>query len=139
MNETTTPRSPAGNANQDSWPFETAPVERTVRAAVNVREILLDVISDREGSSARWRHAVPILERFHGEVVWEGEVHVFDVESTQPARRIYAWLGEGHGRRRKAILVTHMPGVTSARAAVRASLGFHTVRMAHQRGSRRSW
>jgi len=35
--------------------------------------------------------AVPVKETFQGKTVWEGTVHVFDLEGYPKATRAYAW------------------------------------------------
>ena len=41
--------------------------------------------------SARLIQSVPIREWFEHETVWEGAVHVFDLEGHPTASRAYAW------------------------------------------------
>ena len=46
--------------------------------------------------------AVPVKETFQGKTVWEGTVHVFDLEGYPKATRAYAWSSsiEGSNKRR---------------------------------------
>jgi hypothetical protein len=41
--------------------------------------------------SATLAQSVPVLETFEGQTVWEGVVHVFDLEGHPKATRAYAW------------------------------------------------
>src|SRR2546429_5691429 len=49
--------------------------------------------------SARLIQSVPIREWFEHETVWEGAVHIFDLEGHPTASRAYAWSSsiEGSG------------------------------------------
>jgi hypothetical protein len=72
---------------------------------------------------ARLAQSVPVSERFSGQAVWEGVVHVFDLDGHPKATRAYAWSSpvEG-GERRKFYAVLHVPPVTSPVQAVRAAI-----------------
>lgn len=78
-------------------------------------------IEQRFGSTPVHIEAVPVHETFNGQTVWEGTVHVFDIEGGQ---RCYAWAypeDEASGRQR-VVTVLHRPPVDSALAAVRAAI-----------------
>jgi hypothetical protein len=72
---------------------------------------------------ASYREAVQVREDFKGQSVWEGVVHVFDLEGHPKARLAYAWSSPVEGSdRRKFYAVLHIPPVESAEAAVRAAI-----------------
>lgn len=63
-----------------------------------------------------------IVERFRGETVWEGDVHVFELDGHPTAKRAYAWLYKDDDGRQQAKVVLHVPPVDSARRAVQAAI-----------------
>jgi hypothetical protein len=78
-------------------------------------------VEQRFGSTPVYIEAVPVHETFEGQTVWEGVLHVFDVEGGQ---RCYAWAfpeDEASGKRR-IVTVLHQPSVDSPIAAVRAAI-----------------
>lgn len=87
-------------------------------------EELAEVIQKLHGSKATHVETVPIKEMFRGEIVWEGEVEVFDLPDSPEADRVYAWSHETDrvDEPRRTITVLHIPPVTSAEMAVRASI-----------------
>src|SRR5438105_2333617 len=74
--------------------------------------------------SARLVRSVPVKETHDGDAVWDGVVHVFDLEGHPTAARLYAWSSpiEGTPDQRRFFAVLHQPPVTSPAAAVRASI-----------------
>ena len=69
---------------------------------------------------ATFSKGVPIREEVNGKIVWEGEVKVFDLIGHPKARRCYAWTHPNEKSRTVAVL--EIPPVTTALAAVKASL-----------------
>ena len=68
-------------------------------------------------------HSIPILETFEEQPVWEGIVHVFDLECHPQASRAYAWSSPIEGSdRRRFFAVLHQPPITSPLDAVRAAI-----------------
>jgi hypothetical protein len=67
---------------------------------------------------------VPVKEVFQDQVVWEGEVEVFDIPESPEADRIYAWAHDTDraDEPRRTVTVLHVPPVTSPELAVRASI-----------------
>mgnify|MGYP001568004494 CR=1 FL=1 len=65
----------------------------------------------------------PVVERFEGQTVWEGLVHVFDLTGQPTATTCYAWSSpiEGSARRR-FYAVLKVPPIASPDDAVRASI-----------------
>jgi hypothetical protein len=74
--------------------------------------------------SAQLVESVPIKDWHDGDVVWEGVVHVFDLEGHPTASRAYAWSSpiEETTDKRRFFAVLHQPPVTSPSAAVRAAI-----------------
>jgi len=66
---------------------------------------------------ARLVHRQPVVERFKGDTVWEGEVLVFQLQGHPEARTCYAWEVDG-----QVTAVLRVPPVRSAVDAVRASI-----------------
>lgn len=72
---------------------------------------------------ASHREAVEVRETFQGQPVWEGIVHVFNLEGHPEATMAYAWSSPIEGSdRRKFYAVLAIPPVTSPAEAVRASI-----------------
>ncbi len=73
--------------------------------------------------TAQFIEAVTVEETFEAKPVWQGIVHVFEIEGNPKATRCYAWSSPIEGStRRKFVAVLHVPPVTSARDAVRAAI-----------------
>ena len=72
---------------------------------------------------ARLAQSVPIREKFMRETVWEGVVHVFDLEGHPTASRAYAWSSPIEGSdKRRFFAVLHLGPVTGPVQAVRAAI-----------------
>lgn len=75
--------------------------------------------------------AEPVTEKFQDQTVWEGVVHVFDLEGHPEATRAYAWSSPIEGSdKRRFFAVLHIPPITSPVEAVRAAI------VAEQRASK---
>ena len=63
---------------------------------------LRQAVETTHSCSATLAQTVPVRETFRGQAVWEGVVHVFDLEGHSEATRAYAWSSpiEGSTRRR---------------------------------------
>jgi hypothetical protein len=46
------------------------------------------------GTEATHVETVPIKEEFQGQIIWEGEVEVFDLHDHPKTHRVYAWAHE---------------------------------------------
>ncbi len=67
--------------------------------------------------------SIPILETFKDQTVWEGIVHVFDLEGHPQASRAYAWASPVEGSdNRRFFAVLHIPPIMSPLDAVRAAI-----------------
>lgn len=78
-------------------------------------------IEQRFGSIPAYVEAVPVHETFEGQTVWEGVVHVFDIEDGQ---RCYAWAypKDDQSGKQRIVTVLHEPPVDSPIAAVQAAI-----------------
>jgi hypothetical protein len=83
---------------------------------------LKQAVESQHGGTATLAQTVPIREEHEGQVVWDGVVHVFDLEGHQTARRAYAWSYERPDGRRRFFAVLHAGPITSPRDAVRAAI-----------------
>jgi hypothetical protein len=72
---------------------------------------------------ARFRKVVPVEERFQGQLVWDGHVHVFDLDGHTEAKACFAWSSpiEGSSNRRFYAVLQLLP-ISSAADAVRAAI-----------------
>jgi hypothetical protein len=73
---------------------------------------------------ATWRKTVPVCEEFHGEIVWAGDVEVFDLHGHPDAKRCYAWshLEGKNDERTRFVAVLEIPPVDSAQKAVQVQI-----------------
>lgn len=85
---------------------------------------LKKVIRQLHGCEAEHAETVPVKEMFRGQIVWEGEVEVFNIRGHPKARRCYAWAhdtgDDDKGKRYVAVL--ELPPVVSAQTAVRVAI-----------------
>lgn len=84
---------------------------------------LKNAVERMHGGLAVPIQTVPISETFDGKPVWEGAVHVFDLEGHPTAKRAYAWSSPIEGStKRRYFAVLHMPPIDSPQKAVRAAI-----------------
>ena len=84
---------------------------------------LRNAVETQHGGAATFIEAVPVKETFDGTTVWEGTVHVFDLEGHQNATRAYAWSSPIEGStKRRYFAVLHLGGIRSPQDAVRAAI-----------------
>jgi len=64
---------------------------------------------------------VPVIERFKGRIIWDGEVEVFELTDHPKAVRGYAW---GYDKRvgSETITVLEIPPITSPQDAVKVAI-----------------
>ena len=90
-----------------------APAQHQLRIAIEAQH----------GGRAVFRSVEPVDERHNGQPVWQGQVHVFDLEDHPKATRAYAWSSPAEGSdRRRFYAVLHLGPIRSARDAVRAAI-----------------
>ena len=84
---------------------------------------LRKAIESQHGGTATLAQAVPVRETFKGQLVWEGIVHIFDLEGHPMASRAYAWSSPIEGStKRRFFAVLHIPPIVSPLDAVRAAI-----------------
>jgi hypothetical protein len=80
-------------------------------------------IEIQHGGTATLVQAVPVLETFQGQTVWEGVVHIFDLAGHPKATCAYAWSSPIEGStKRRFFAVLHIPPINSPLDAVRAAI-----------------
>ena len=80
-------------------------------------------VEGQHGGKAVLIGVEPVLETFKGETVWDGVVHVFDLEGYPKATRAYAWSSSIEGsNKRRFYAVLHLGGIRSPLDAVRAAI-----------------
>ena len=84
---------------------------------------LRGAVEAQHGGVARLNGVVAVSERFADAPVWEGRVHVFDLEGHPTATRAYAWSSPIEGStKRRFFAVLHTGGIKSPADAVRAAI-----------------
>ncbi len=85
---------------------------------------LKDIIRRLHDAEAEHLFSVPVREVFHGEVIWDGNVEVFDLKGHPTASRVYAWAHDTDDpkRPRRHVTVLHLHPIKSAQDAVRAAI-----------------
>src|SRR5690349_20943061 len=80
-------------------------------------------VEGQHGGKAVLMSGEPVKETFQGKTVWEGVVHVFDLEGHPKATRAYAWSSPIEGSdKRRFYAVLHLGGIRSPVDAVRAAI-----------------
>jgi len=85
-------------------------------------DALREAIKNMHGCDSEWVESVPVVEKFKGEVVWAGEVQVFDLIGHPKAKRAYAWSHATEGTKRRFVAVLGLPPVDGPQAAVRIAI-----------------
>jgi hypothetical protein len=84
---------------------------------------LKQAVEGQHGGTATLVDVLPVKEVFDGKTVWEGVVHVFDLEGHPKATRAYAWSSPvERSDRRRFYAVLHLGGIRSPLDAVRAAI-----------------
>lgn len=84
---------------------------------------LKQAVEGQHGGKATLIDAVSVTETFQSQTVWDGIVHVFDLEVHPKATRVYAWSSPVEGTdRRRFYAVLHLGGIRSPLDAVRAAI-----------------
>lgn len=71
--------------------------------------------------AARHIETVPVIERFQGKTVWEGDVEVFDLVGHPKATKGYAWAYD-KAKGSEIVAVLELPPVISPKTAVQAAI-----------------
>ena len=85
------------------------------------RAALVKAFRDLHGCGAAHVETVPVIERFQGKTVWEGDVEVFDLVGHPTANRGYAWAYD-KAKGSEIVAVLELPPVISPRTAVQAAI-----------------
>jgi hypothetical protein len=81
------------------------------------------VVEGQHGGTATRVTKLRVKESFEGKTVWEGIVHIFDLEGLPKAIRAYAWSSPVEGSsNRRFYAVLHLDGIKSPMDAVRAAI-----------------
>ena len=81
------------------------------------------VVEKMHGGYAKPLGAAIVREAFENQPVWEGTVHVFDLEGHPTATRAYAWSSPIEGStKRRFFAVLHAGAIKSPLDAVRAAI-----------------
>jgi hypothetical protein len=84
---------------------------------------LKQAVESQHGGTATLVDVLPLKEVWEGKTVWEGVVHVFDLEGHPKATRAYAWSSPVEGSdKRRFYAVLHLGGIRSPLDAVRAAI-----------------
>lgn len=84
---------------------------------------LLEAINRLHNTSARFIDKTSVREVFDGDVVWEGEVYVFELKNHPAAKKAYAWSSPIEGSdKRKFYAVLHEGPIKTPADAVRAAI-----------------
>jgi len=82
---------------------------------------LKQAVEHQHGGTATLVQSVPVKEIFDGATVWDGIVHVFDLDHPK-ATRAYAWSYELPDGKRRFFAVLHLGEITGPAGAVRAAI-----------------
>jgi hypothetical protein len=84
---------------------------------------LVKAVESQHSCRAALAQTVPIRETFQGQPVWEGVVHVFNIEGHPKATRAYAWSSPIEGsNKRRFFAVLQMGAIKTPLEAVRAAI-----------------
>src|SRR5271156_3938492 len=82
---------------------------------------LVKAFRNLHGCEAKHVETVPVIERFQGKTVWEGEVEVFALTGHPKASRGYAWAYH-KAKGSEIVAVLELPPVISPKTAVQAAI-----------------
>ena len=84
---------------------------------------LRNALKSQHSCRATLARTVPVREFHQGQTVWQGVVHVFDLEGHPKATRAYAWSAAIDGdTKRRYYAVLHLGGIKTPLDAVRAAI-----------------
>jgi hypothetical protein len=84
---------------------------------------LRQIVERQHGGIATLTQTVPVRETLQGRPVWEGVVHVFDIEGHPQATRAYAWPSRIEGSdKRRFFAVLQLEAIKSPLDSVRAAI-----------------
>jgi hypothetical protein len=84
---------------------------------------LRKAVESQHGRTATLVTKLPVTEVFEGKRVWDGVVHIFNLDGNAKATRAYAWSSPVQGSdKRLFYAVLHLGSVRSPLDAVRATI-----------------
>src|ERR1039457_4496854 len=84
---------------------------------------LKKAVENMHGGTATLVQSVPVVEAFEGSTVWEGVVHVFNLDDCPNATIAYAWSSPIEGsKKRRFFSVLHLGAITGSVEAVRGAI-----------------
>ena len=87
---------------------------------------LQETICRLTGCSSRYIETTSVAECFHGfqgEVLWQRDVALFEIEGHPKAARVYAWANQNTGHEdARHVIVLEIAPVNSARTAIAAAM-----------------
>ncbi len=86
-------------------------------------EALQQAVEGLHNCKAIYKEKTHVTEKFKGDVVWDGDVYVFELKDHPKAKLAYAWPSPVKGSNKtRFYAVLHADPVKSAKDAVRASI-----------------
>lgn len=85
------------------------------------RDALVKAFRDLHGCEAKHIETVPVMERFQGKTVWEGDVEVFALSGHPTASRGYAWAYD-KAKGSEVVAILELPPVISPKTAVQVAI-----------------
>ena len=70
---------------------------------------------------AVYSRSAPVTEVFEGQIVWAGDVEVFDLTGHPEAKRCYSW---SYGEPEEIITILELPPVIDAQSAVMVATAY---------------
>ena len=90
---------------------------------ISIEEQLAEAVESQHGGHAALAQTVPVCETFQRQMVWEGVVHVFDLEGHPTATRAFAWSTPVDGStKRRHYAVLELGAIKTPLDAVRAAI-----------------
>jgi hypothetical protein len=77
-------------------------------------------IQATHGCTSTWVESVSVIETFKGQIVWEGEVQVFELKGHPEASKCYVWSYLTDEGKQRFVAVVGVGPVISAKTAVKA-------------------
>ena len=86
-------------------------------------ELLKRVIESQHHATAVFARSVRVLRAHSNKAMWDGVVHIFNLQDHPEAKKAYAWSVPVDGRSKpRCFAVLHSPKVTCPADAVRAAV-----------------
>jgi len=80
-------------------------------------------VEGQHGGRAKLAGVAALRQMFQGKTVWDGTVHIFNLEGHPKATRAYAWSSPIEGStKRRFYAMLHLGGIMTPQDAVRAAI-----------------